>query len=29
MTASLPIPETPERVVRFWREAGFDRGGSR
>jgi len=25
MTASLPMPETPGRVVRFWREAGFDR----
>lgn len=25
MTAPLPMPESPERVVRFWREAGFDR----
>ncbi|PTR27290.1 uncharacterized protein (DUF924 family) [Luteibacter sp. OK325] len=24
MTAPLPMPESPERVVRFWREAGFD-----
>ena len=25
MTAPLPMPESPERVVRFWREAGLDR----
>lgn len=25
MTPSLPLPETTERVVRFWRDAGFDR----
>lgn len=23
--ASLPLPETPERVLRFWRDAGYDR----